>query len=68
MWADPVCCPAGTDWSNGRWAADLSWEQLHSYRIYVEVDSVFEMLRLVKERKKAERGERKGIGRFFGLG
>lgn len=59
---------AGNDWSNGRWAADLSWEQLHSHRIYVEVDSVFDMLRLVKQRKKAERGERRGIGRFFGLG
>ena len=25
---------AGDDWSNGRWAADLSWQQLHSHRLY----------------------------------
>ena len=28
---------AGDDWSNGRWAADLSWQQLHSHRLYAEV-------------------------------
>ena len=25
---------AGDDWSNGRWAADLSWQQLHSHPLY----------------------------------
>ena len=24
---------AGDDWSNGRWAADLSWQQLHSHAL-----------------------------------
>ena len=28
---------AGDDWSNGRWAADLSWQQLHSHRLHAEV-------------------------------
>ena len=28
---------AGDDWSNGRWAADLSWQQLCSRRLYAEV-------------------------------
>ena len=28
---------AGDDWSNGRWAADLSWQQLHSHRLYGEI-------------------------------
>ena len=27
---------AGDDWSNSRWAADLSWQQLHSHPLYVE--------------------------------
>ena len=27
---------AGDDWSNGRWASDLSWQQLHSYGLYAE--------------------------------
>jgi hypothetical protein len=27
---------AGDDWSNGRWAADLSWQQLYSHRLYTE--------------------------------
>lgn len=60
---------AGDDWSNGRWAADLSWRQLRSYPLYKEVTSVFEMLRLVKEQDKGEKGERSGgLGRFFGRG
>ena len=25
---------AGGDWSSGRWAADLSWQQLHSHPLY----------------------------------
>ena len=25
---------AGDDWSNGRWSADLSWQQLASHRLY----------------------------------
>ena len=25
---------AGDDWSNGRWAADLSWQQLYSHPLY----------------------------------
>ena len=25
---------AGDDWSNGRWASDLSWQQLASHRLY----------------------------------
>ena len=25
---------AGDDWSNGRWAVDLSWQQLASHRLY----------------------------------
>ena len=25
---------AGDDWSNGRWAADLSWQQLYSHSLY----------------------------------
>ena len=25
---------AGDDWSNGRWAADLSWQQLHSHALF----------------------------------
>ncbi len=28
---------AGDDWSNGRWAADLSWQQLASHRLYADV-------------------------------
>ena len=28
---------AGDDWSDGRWAADLSWQQLHSHALYAEV-------------------------------
>ena len=27
---------AGEDWSNGRWASDLSWQQLSSHEIYAE--------------------------------
>lgn len=27
---------AGDDWSKGRWAADLSWQQLASHRLYAE--------------------------------
>ena len=27
---------AGDDWSNGRWAADLSWQQLSSHALYTE--------------------------------
>ena len=27
---------AGDDWSDGRWAADLSWRQLHSHSLYAE--------------------------------
>ena len=27
---------AGDDWSNGRWAADLSWQQLYSHSLYAE--------------------------------
>ena len=40
---------AGDDWSNGRWAADLSWQQLHSHALYTEVTSLSELLSLVKE-------------------
>ena len=25
---------AGDDWDNGRWAADLSWQQLYSHKLY----------------------------------
>ena len=28
---------AGDDWSNGRWAADLSWQQLYSHPLYAEI-------------------------------
>ena len=28
---------AGDDWSNGRWAVDLSWRQLASHSLYAEV-------------------------------
>lgn len=28
---------AGDDWSSGRWAADLSWQQLHSHPLYSSV-------------------------------
>ena len=59
---------AGEDWSNGRWAADLTCRQLHSHRLYAEVGSVFELLRMVKEQRPKENGGRKGIGRFFGRG
>ena len=58
---------AGEDWSNGRWATDLTCRQLHSHRLYAEVNSVFELLSMVKEQKPKGRG-RKGIGRFFGRG
>ena len=27
---------AGDDWSGGRWAADLSWQQLYSHPLYTE--------------------------------
>ncbi len=27
---------AGDDWSNGRWAVDLSWQQLRSYQVYAQ--------------------------------
>ena len=27
---------AGDDWSNGRWAADLSWRQMYSYALYTK--------------------------------
>ena len=27
---------AGDDWSNGRWAADLSWQQMYSHSLYAE--------------------------------
>ena len=57
---------AGDDWSGGRWAADLSWQQLYSYPLYTEVASVFELLDLSKEQSREGRGERKGIGRIFG--
>ena len=30
---------AGDDWSNGRWAADLSWRQLASHPLYSQVTS-----------------------------
>ena len=59
---------AGEDWSNGRWATDLTCRQLHSYRLYAKVDSVFELLRMVKEQQPKESNGRKGIGRFFGRG
>ena len=28
---------AGDDWSGGRWAADLSWQQLYSHPLFTEV-------------------------------
>ena len=28
---------AGDDWNNGRWAADLTWQQLSSHALYAEV-------------------------------
>ena len=59
---------AGEDWSNGFWAADLSWRQLHSHRLYAEVNSVYELLSMVKDRQPKEGGGRKGIGRIFGRG
>ena len=59
---------AGEDWSNGYWAADLSWRQLHSHRLYAEVNSVYELLSMVKDRQPKEGGGRKGIGRIFGRG
>ena len=59
---------AGEDWSNGRWAADLSCRQLHSHRLYAEVKSVYELWNMVKEQQSRDGGERKGIGRFFGRG
>ena len=31
---------AGDDWSNGRWAADLSWQLLSSYPLYSEATSL----------------------------
>ena len=31
---------AGDDWSNGRWAADLSWRQLSSHPLYSEATSL----------------------------
>ena len=31
---------AGDDWSNGRWAADLSWQQLASHPLYADVTSL----------------------------
>ena len=43
---------AGDDWSNGRWAADLSWQQLASHPLYSGEMSLAEMLDLVKERGK----------------
>lgn len=58
---------AGEDWSNGRWATDLTCHQLHSHRLYAEVNSVFELLSMVKE-QQPKGGGRKGIGRFFGRG
>ncbi len=30
---------AGDDWSNGRWASDLSWSQLSSHALYADVPS-----------------------------
>ena len=64
---------AGEDWSNGRWATDLTCRQLHSYRLYAKVlyakvDSVFELLRMVKEQQPEQGSGRKGIGRLFGRG
>ena len=59
---------AGEDWCTGRWAADLSCRQLHSHRLYAEVRSVYELLKMVKEQQSKDGGERKGIGRFFSLG
>ena len=29
---------AGEDWSNGRWASDLSWQQLYSHPLYADVE------------------------------
>ena len=58
---------AGDDWSDGRWAADLSCRQLYSHPVYAEVSSVFEMLSMVRERQSKEDGGRKGIWRFFGM-
>ena len=29
---------AGEDWSNGRWAADLSWQQLYSHALYAAAE------------------------------
>ena len=40
---------AGDDWSNGGWAADLSWQQLYSHPLYTEVTSLSELLSLVEE-------------------
>lgn len=40
---------AGDDWSNGRWAADLSWQQLASHPLYSGEMSLAELLDLVKE-------------------
>ena len=28
---------AGDDWDNGRWAADLSWQQLSSHALYADI-------------------------------
>ena len=57
---------AGDDWSGGRWAADLSWQQLYSHPLYTEVASVFELLNQVNEPSGEESGSRWGIGRLFG--
>lgn len=64
---------AGDDWSNGRWAADLSWRQLsshglYSHGLYSEVTPAFYMLSLVKEQGKEEGERRRGFGRFFRRG
>ena len=57
---------AGDDWSDGRWAADLSWQQLYSHPLYTEVASVFELLNSVGEQPGEEGGQRRGLGRLFG--
>ena len=57
---------AGDDWTGGRWAADLSWQQLYSHPLYTEVATVFELLDTANEQSRQERGGRKGIARFLG--
>ena len=59
---------AGEDWGNGRWASDISFCQIQSHQIYADVGSVFELLRMVKEKPGRGAGGQRGIGRFFGMG